>query len=78
MGFTKPTRVEIFINGEKTDIPDSQAAIAAGIGMVFQHFKLVENFTVLENMILGAEDGGLLKPSLRRRAKLTNWPTNTD
>jgi len=50
---------------KKKQIPDSQAAIAAGIGMVFQHFKLVQNFTVLENVILGAEDGALLNTSLR-------------
>ena len=34
--------------------------------MVFQHFKLVENFSVLENVILGAEDGALLKQSLAK------------
>ncbi len=62
-GFYKADAGEIFINGEKTEIPDSQAAISAGIGMVFQHFKLVQNFSVLENVILGAEDGALLKPS---------------
>jgi ABC-type uncharacterized transport system ATPase subunit len=65
-GFYKADAGEIFINGKKTEIPDSQAAIAAGIGMVFQHFKLVENFTVLENVILGAEDGALLRPSLAK------------
>ncbi|MBE0412057.1 ABC transporter ATP-binding protein [Yoonia sp.] len=65
-GFYKADAGEIFISGRKTDIPDSQAAIAAGIGMVFQHFKLVENFTVLENVVLGAEDSGLLRPSLAR------------
>ncbi|MEO1704617.1 MAG: ABC transporter ATP-binding protein [Pseudomonadota bacterium] len=69
-GFYKADAGEIFIRGEKTVIPDSQAAIAAGIGMVFQHFKLVENFTVLENIILGAEDGGFLKPSLAKARKL--------
>ncbi|NBT33095.1 MAG: ABC transporter ATP-binding protein, partial [Rhodobacteraceae bacterium] len=59
------------INGRETEIPDSQAAISAGIGMVFQHFKLVENFTVLENVVMGAEDGALLMPSLRKaRAQL--------
>ncbi|MGR3508779.1 MAG: ABC transporter ATP-binding protein [Sulfitobacter sp.] len=68
-GFYKADKGEIFIAGKKTDIPDSQAAIAAGIGMVFQHFKLVENFTVLENVILGAEDGRLLKPSLAKARK---------
>ena len=68
-GFYKADAGEIFIHGKKTQIPDSQAAIAAGIGMVFQHFKLVENFTVLENVILGAEDGGLLRPSLAKARK---------
>ncbi|MDG1450074.1 MAG: ABC transporter ATP-binding protein [Ascidiaceihabitans sp.] len=68
-GFYKADKGEIFIGGHKTEIPDSQAAIAAGIGMVFQHFKLVENFTVLENIILGAEDGRLLKPSLAKARK---------
>ncbi|KAA9005206.1 ABC transporter ATP-binding protein [Histidinibacterium aquaticum] len=65
-GFYKADAGEIFISGKKTEIPDSQAAITAGIGMVFQHFKLVQNFTVLENVVLGAEDSGLLKPSLSR------------
>lgn len=68
-GFYKADKGEIWINGSRTDIPDSQAAIAAGIGMVFQHFKLVENFTVLENIVLGAEDGGLLAPSLTKARK---------
>ncbi len=65
-GFYKADAGEIFISGKKTEIPDSQAAITAGIGMVFQHFKLVQNFTVLENVILGAEEGRLLRPSLAK------------
>ncbi|MFD1341595.1 ABC transporter ATP-binding protein [Litorisediminicola beolgyonensis] len=65
-GFYRADAGEIFVGGRKTEIPDSQAAIAAGIGMVFQHFKLVQNFTVLENVILGAEDGRLLRPSLAK------------
>ncbi len=68
-GFYKADAGEIFIGGTKTDIPDSQAAIAAGIGMVFQHFKLVENFTVLENIILGAEGGWSLTTSLGKARK---------
>ena len=72
-GFYKADKGEIFIGGTKTSIPDSQAAIAAGIGMMFQHFKLVENFTVLENIILGAEDGAMLRPSLAKaRQSLTD------
>ncbi|PIE13396.1 MAG: heme ABC transporter ATP-binding protein [Rhodobacterales bacterium] len=68
-GFYRADKGEIWIKGHKTHIPDSQAAIAVGIGMVFQHFKLVENFTVLENVILGAEDGALLRPSLAKARK---------
>ncbi len=68
-GFYKADAGEIYISGQKTEIPDSQAAIAAGIGMVFQHFKLIDNFTVLENIILGAEDGPMLKSSLVKARK---------
>lgn len=72
-GFYKADAGEIFINGNKTEIPDSQAAIAAGIGMVFQHFKLVPNFSVLENVVLGAEDGAMLNTSLAKaRTSLTD------
>jgi simple sugar transport system ATP-binding protein len=69
-GFYKADRGEIWINGTLTPIPDSQAAIRAGIGMVHQHFKLVENFTVVENVILGAEDGALLRPSVAKARRL--------
>ena len=65
-GFYKPDSGEILINGQPVTMNDSQTAIRAGIGMVFQHFKLVQNFTVLENIILGAEDGALLRPSLAK------------
>ena len=69
-GFYKADAGEIFISGRLTAIPDSQAAIRAGIGMVFQHFKLVQNFTVLENVILGAEEGRLLRPSLAKARRV--------
>ena len=69
-GFYKADSGQIFIKGQETQIPDSQAAIASGIGMVFQHFKLVDNFSVLENVVLGAEDGALLKPSLAKARNL--------
>ncbi|WP_199261965.1 ABC transporter ATP-binding protein [Paracoccus binzhouensis] len=65
-GFYRPDAGEILVGGKPVAIADSQAAIRAGIGMVFQHFKLVQNFTVLENVVLGAEDGRLLRPSLAR------------
>jgi len=69
-GFYKADSGEIWINGDLTPIPDSQSAIRAGIGMVHQHFKLVENFTVVENVILGAEDGALLRPSVSKARRL--------
>lgn len=46
---------EIYINGKLTNIKNPQAAIDAGIGMVHQHFKLIENFTVAQNIVLGCE-----------------------
>ena len=69
-GFYKADAGQIFIGGKLTPIPDSQSAIRAGIGMVFQHFKLVQNFTVLENVILGAEEGPLLNSSLAKARKV--------
>lgn len=69
-GFYRADAGEIFINGNPTAIPDSQSAIRAGIGMVFQHFKLVQNFTVLENVVLGAEEGALLAGSLSKARKV--------
>ncbi len=69
-GFYKADAGQILINGTPTAIPDSQSAIRAGIGMVFQHFKLVQNFTVLENVVLGAEDGPLLNSSLAKARRV--------
>lgn len=72
-GFYKADAGEIFISGNLTPIPDSQSAIKAGIGMVFQHFKLVQNFTVLENVILGAEGGAMLRGAMAKaRQSLTD------
>lgn len=46
---------EILVNGKPTKIKDPNDATRYGIGMVHQHFKLVPNFTVLENVVLGVE-----------------------
>lgn len=46
---------EIFIRGEKTEIKDPNIATKIGIGMVHQHFKLVHNLSITENIILGVE-----------------------
>jgi len=60
-GFYRADAGEILIHGRKTEIANSAQAIAAGIGMVHQHFMLVETFSVLENVMLGVEGGALLK-----------------
>lgn len=54
-GLYQPEEGEIRINGEKVHINNPNDANALAIGMVHQHFKLVEIFTVLENIILGVE-----------------------
>ena len=59
----------IKMKGELTIIPDSASAINLGIGMVHQHFMLVDNFTVLENIILGAEGGNILNSAMSRARK---------
>jgi general nucleoside transport system ATP-binding protein len=59
-GFYEADSGEIQIKGQPVRIRSSQDAISHGIGMVHQHFMLVETMTVLENVILGAEGGALL------------------
>ena len=48
---------EVFINGKKSQIKNPKDAFKSGIGMVHQHFMLVEQLTVLQNIILGKEQG---------------------
>ena len=70
-GFYQADSGTISIKGKPTVIHTPNDAIAAGIGMVHQHFMLVENFTVLENIILGVEGGRLLKGGMdKARAQL--------
>ncbi|HEY9053702.1 MAG TPA: ABC transporter ATP-binding protein [Rectinemataceae bacterium] len=54
-GLYKPERGMIRIRGKEVHITDPNVATRLGIGMVHQHFKLVHNFTVTENIILGME-----------------------
>lgn len=55
-GLINSNEGEIFINGEKLDIRNPNIAIENGIGMVHQHFMLVDNFTIAQNIILGKEE----------------------
>ncbi len=68
-GFYHADEGEIRIAGVPAAIRDSQTAIASGIGMIHQHFMLVENFTVLENVMLGAEGGQLLRKGVASARK---------
>lgn len=54
-GMQRPDGGEIFVNGQPMAFKSPHEAIAVGIGMVHQHFMLADNFTVLENIILGDE-----------------------
>ena len=54
-GMYQPDEGEILIRGEKVAITSPNEAVALGISMVHQHFKLVRNYTVAENIVLGIE-----------------------
>ena len=70
-GFYKPDGGSISVHGVEQQFKTPKDAMVAGIGMVHQHFMLVENFTVLENVVLGLGKDILLKPQLKEaRAKL--------
>ena len=69
-GLYKPEKGEIRKNGKVVQINDPNDATALQIGMVHQHFKLIDVFTVLDNIILGAEDtkaGFLSKKAARKK-----------
>ena len=69
-GLYQPDSGEIYKDGKKVNIRNPNDANALGIGMVHQHFKLVEVFSVLDNIILGAEDtkmGILNKKEARKK-----------
>jgi simple sugar transport system ATP-binding protein len=70
-GFYEADEGDILIDGKVTRITDSKIAIASGIGMVHQHFMLIQNMTALENVVLGAERGFLINESMdHARAEL--------
>jgi ABC-type uncharacterized transport system ATPase subunit len=60
-GFYEADSGEVRVNGKPIAIRSSNDAIQAGIGMVHQHFMLVEPLTVVENVMLGAEGGAMLR-----------------
>lgn len=70
-GLVTPDQGEIWVNGERAQISSPVDAIGLGIGMVHQHFMLVDPLSVMENVILGAEPGqGLAVDYRRARAEV--------
>jgi general nucleoside transport system ATP-binding protein len=67
-GFYTADDGEILINGQVQEIRTPHDAIANGIGMVHQHFMLVEPMTVAENIVLGAEPGNATSLDLKKAA----------
>ena len=65
-GFHPADAGEIRVHGRPVVIRSASDALAAGIGMVHQHFMLVDTFTVLENVVLGAEGGWRLRGAMAR------------
>ena len=71
-GLYAPTSGEIFYKGKKTEIISPTMAAKLGIGMVYQHFMLVDTLTVAENMVLGFEPkkGGIFFDLNKARKKV--------
>jgi len=67
-GFYTPDSGEIVVDGKPREIKSPHDAIALGIGMVHQHFMLVEPMTVAENIVLGSEPGSALVLDLKKAA----------
>jgi len=73
-GFYEADSGEIRVKGKPVRVRSSQDAIGHGIGMVHQHFMLVQTMSVLENVMLGVEGGALLGPGERSaRAALRDF-----
>ena len=71
-GLYQPEEGQIFHNGKEVKVTDPNVATSLGIGMVHQHFKLVECFSVMDNIILGNEDtsmGFIQKKKAREKVK---------
>ncbi len=71
-GLYRPDEGQIFIDGQEAFLRSPADAIARGIGMVHQHFRLVRPFTVTENIILGLKEGGALLDLRTAAAKVTD------
>ena len=69
-GFYRADAGRIRVNGAEVQIASPRDALANGIGMVFQHLKLVPTLSVLDNVMLGAESGSVLAPGRAKARRL--------
>ena len=77
-GVQRPDEGTITIGGSPVELHSPSDAIAQGIGMVFQHFMLADNLTVLENVVLGAEKLHGIGSSARQRIREISEEYNLD
>ena len=70
-GMLAPTEGAIFVDGKEVHFSSSSDAIAAGLGMVHQHFMQVPSMTVAENLILGSETGNVWKVDRKKAVQIT-------
>ncbi len=70
-GLYRPDSGEILINGEQVELRSPHDALQHGVGMVYQHFRLVDKFTVAENLALGHPDTSMVvsRRELERRVE---------
>ena len=69
-GLYKPTSGCILVDGQEREFNSPKDAIDAGIGMVHQHFKLINSFTVLENILLVKKDSSFMLSSNNEEKKV--------
>ena len=69
-GIYKPDSGEIFWKGEKVDFSSPKQAIESGIGMVHQHFSLVKRLSVMDNIILGLKNEGMILDRKSAKARI--------
>jgi general nucleoside transport system ATP-binding protein len=69
-GLYRPDAGAIYMEGKRVDLRSPRDALARGIGMVYQHFRLIEPFTVAENVLLGWREPRFLLDSRSRVAEI--------
>lgn len=83
-GLYRPDSGEIYVKGRRVEISSPRDAIKLGVGMVHQNFKLIPSHTILENIILGLKEVGLIinykkiSEEIKKLAESYGWRINPD